>query len=1254
MLYILLQRWAAVPGGAAQGGDISAPRTTRKETQTLDEDLRAHIPRDRRKAIATGQPIPERVKGSALFADISGFTPLTEALALDLGPRRGAEELAANLNRIFEAVINDLYAYDGEVLYFSGDAVTCWIAGDDGTRAAAVGLQMHKTISEIGVISTPGGTTVPLALKVGVAAGEASRFVIGDPDIQLIDVLAGGVIDKLAAAEQIARKGEVVVEESALRALGDRLTLAERRFSRDTATSGAVIKEVPVDVTRTALPDQLEPIAREVARQWVLPTVAARLEAGGGVFLGELRTAYPMFVHFDGFDYDGDREAGAKLDAFVRRVQQILAQYGGSLMQLTLGDKGAYLFAMFGSPITHEDDAVRAAAAAFELLDLEGSTHARDIRIGIAGGRLFSGTYGHPLRRAFTCLGDPVNLAARLMGIAPPAGAVASVEVVRSTEDRFAWEDLGVTPLKGKREPVEVARLRERRYRPVERHLRYPLPMVGRDRELGMIRSRLEATSRGERSILGLKAEAGMGKSRLLAQAIKYMQASDLRVALGQAEAFGANTTYLAWRQVWRTLLTLDHQLSDDGQVEKLKRRLGEIEPMFVQRAPLLGGLLGLDIPDSAVTASFDAKLRKTSLESLLAAVLRAEAKKRHLVIILEDLHWIDGPSFDLLEVLTRETDRLPVLFLVAYRPEIDPDFRGRLELLPSFEELALDRLERDMVEQVIRAKLGQQFGGDLAVADELIEVIASRSGGNPFYVEELVNFIRSQEVDLSDPRSIRDLELPESLHALVLSRVDSLESAPRAALKVASVVGREFDPPTLEGVYPDLGTLEEIRTQLEKLRQADLVTPDRKEDESWIFRHAITRDAAYESIAFSTRSMLHESAGMYFESGDAAELQLDLLAHHYWHSDNAEKKVEYQRRAGKAAKAAYANSAAIEYFERLAPLLDAGERPPVLVDLGEVLELAGDWGRAEEVEKEALALAQSASDVGQIAWCETALAEVARKQGRYDEASERLDRALTGFQEARDLAGEGRFFHLAGTIAAQQGDLESARTRYEMSLRIRKELDDRSAMASLLSNLGIVAAQSGNLDESYEFHARALDLRSAIGDRWSIGVSKMNLGMNAMRRDHHEEARELFSEARSLGLEVGDSWMVALSEHNLANANRSIGDLAAARQHYARSVEAFSTYGDRWALALLFEDIAMLAAREGEGLPALELVGAADRLRAELETPRAPSLEEQLVDRAIEVDPDLTEEQRSEARRRGMDMELSDAVSLAVACCLF
>lgn len=151
----------------------------------------AYIARDRRRSLATGIPIPDRVHGSAIFADISGFTPLTEALAKELGPQRGAEELTANIGRVFQAVIDELDRFGGDVIYFSGDAITCWIDGDDGMRATACGLAMQEAMGRVGTITTPGGSTVQLAVKVAVAVGKARRFLVGDPDIQRIDVLAG-------------------------------------------------------------------------------------------------------------------------------------------------------------------------------------------------------------------------------------------------------------------------------------------------------------------------------------------------------------------------------------------------------------------------------------------------------------------------------------------------------------------------------------------------------------------------------------------------------------------------------------------------------------------------------------------------------------------------------------------------------------------------------------------------------------------------------------------------------------------------------------------------------------------------------------------------------------------------------------------------------------------------------------------------------------------------------------------------------
>src|SRR5919201_58495 len=171
----------------------------------------AYIPIDRRISILTGERLADRTWGSALFADISGFTPLTEMLASQLGPKRGAEELTRQLDIIYGAVIDQIDRYHGSVIGFAGDAITCWFDGDDGLRATACGLAVQQVMAKFAEVKTPSGGTVSIAIKVAIACGPVRRFLVGDPNIQYIDALAGATLDRMAAAEHHAAKGEVVV-----------------------------------------------------------------------------------------------------------------------------------------------------------------------------------------------------------------------------------------------------------------------------------------------------------------------------------------------------------------------------------------------------------------------------------------------------------------------------------------------------------------------------------------------------------------------------------------------------------------------------------------------------------------------------------------------------------------------------------------------------------------------------------------------------------------------------------------------------------------------------------------------------------------------------------------------------------------------------------------------------------------------------------------------------------------------------------
>jgi tetratricopeptide (TPR) repeat protein len=376
-----------------------------------------------------------------------------------------------------------------------------------------------------------------------------------------------------------------------------------------------------------------------------------------------------------------------------------------------------------------------------------------------------------------------------------------------------------------------------------------------------------------------------------------------------------------------------------------------------------------------------------------------------------------------------------------------------------------------------------------------------------------------------------------------------------------------------------------------------------------------------------------------------------DIVAHHFWHSDNVDKQRRALRVAGDAARDTYANVIAIEHFRRLAEVTDGSERAQALLDLAAVLELTGDWAGAEQTATQARELSVAEGDAGRVGWCDVALAETARKHGRYDDAVALLDRAAESFTAEADDAGLARVLHLQGTIAAQHNDLAGARQFYEASRQRRERLGDRSGLAALLSNLGVVAEYEGDYRSAAEHHEQALELRRELGDRWAIAVSYTNLGMIAVHEGRYADARDLFDESMRLNQAVGDNWMVAIAHHNLGNANRGLGEQATARRHYATSLASYREYDDRWALAFLLEDIALLASAD-DAMLALELVGAADALRAEIDAVRPAALDEQLGAALEEHVGVLPAAERTAALERGRTRSTADALDLAAAYC--
>ncbi len=1225
------------------------------------ESPSAYIPMDRRQAIVRGDELPNRTKGAALFADISGFTPLTEALLKAYGPKRGPEELTRQLNRIYDALVTQAHRYGGSVIAFSGDAITCWLDGDDGLRATACGLAMQEVMGQFAAIEIPSRPTTSLAMKAAVAAGPVRRFEVGDPDIQHIDVLAGVTLDRMATAEHQAEKGEVVVGPEVVTQIDDKIDIVEWRYDHETDQHFGVVSrlldETQVQIDAILQPDaSFEELDEAHTRPWLLPPVYERLRAGKGDFLAELRPAVSLFLSFGGIDYDGDEAAGDKLDAYICWVQNVLVRYEGYLLQLTIGDKGSYLYSAFGAPVAHEDDAVRAVSAALELRTLPPKLNfINKVEIGISQGQMRTGAYGGTMRRTYGVLGDEVNLSARLMQAAEPGQILAKDIIRRATGDTFIWESLPPLKVKGKSEPVNafsVGGLKIHQALHLQ-ELSYALPMVGRETELTLAEQKMTGVLAEQGQIIGITAEAGMGKSRLVAEVIALATKRDLIGYGGECQSYGTNISYLVWRPIWQAFFNLDPTWDLDDQISELESWLELIDPALVPRLPLLGTVLNLSIPDNDLTSTFDAKLRKTSLESLLVDCLRSHARITPLLLVFEDCHWLDPLSHDLLEVIGRAIVDLPVMMVMAYRPtDVDRLQASRVEQLAYFTEIRLVDFTPQEAERLIGLKLEQFFGDQTDVPPTLLERITTRAQGNPFYIEELLNYLQDQNFDPHNSKALKQLDLPTSLHSLILTRIDQLTEHQKSTIKVASVIGRLFEAAWLWGMYPDLGEPEQIKTDLEALSKLDLAPMDKPEPElAYIFKHIVTQEVAYESLPFATRAMLHGQLGQFIEQhySDKLDRFVDLLAFHYDRSTNEDKKREYLRKAGEAAQAEYANAAAVDYYQRVLPLLLAEDQVGIMLKLGEVEQLVGRWEEAAELYKTAMALAERLGDQSSEAWSQLALGDLLRYQGQFFEASEWLEKAQSTFGKLGDQSGVARVLHIEGTLAAQQGNLENAQTLWESGLSIRRQLTDKSGVASLLNNLAIVANNQDDYEKSLTLHEEALALRWEVGDEWMISDSLNNLGVLYVDMGDYNAARSQLEVAIELRRKVGDRWRIANSLNNLGNVTRVQGDYEAARALYEESLIINRELGDSWAIAYLLEDIGGLAALQQQTERALRLIGTAAVLRETINSPLSPAEQdklERLIGPARQI---LGESRTAAAEAEGRAMSLEQAITDAL-----
>jgi TOMM system kinase/cyclase fusion protein len=630
------------------------------------------------------------------------------------------------------------------------------------------------------------------------------------------------------------------------------------------------------------------------------------------------------------------------LRAVVRAYQdtcaRVIARYDGHIAQY-LGDG---LLVYFGYPQAHEDDAQRAVRAGLGMIEAMGQLNTRltqeqevclAIRLGVHTGLVVVGEVGDSSRQEQLALGETPNLAARLQGIAAPNTLVISTATRQLLGGFFACEPLGASLLKGFAQPLEVYQVL---YESMARSRLEAAgstgltPLVGREQEMALLRERWAQVKEGLGQVVLLSGEAGIGKSRLV-QVLKEQVATEPQAWLTPCQCspyYQNSALYPMIDLLERVVLQFDREETPQQKLSKLEGHLVQYGLPLAEAVPLYAALLSLPLPaDYAPLHVSPEQHKQKTLQALLTTVLRIAAQ-RPVLFVMEDLHWVDPTTLEFLSLLVDQGPTAPILALFTFRPDFSPPWTGRSHLT----QVTLPRLPRRQA-----AEMTGRVAHGKALPAEVLEQVVAKTDGVPLFVEELTKMVlesgllqeREERYELTDP--LPPLAIPATLHDSLMARLDRLATV-KGLAQLGATLGREFSYGLLQAVSPwDEATLQR---GLQQLVEAELLYQRGLPPQAtYLFKHALIQEAAYQSLLRSTRQRHHQRIAQVLEARfpETVEAQPELVAHHYTEAGLSAQAIPYWQRAGQRALERSAHLEAVAHLtqglEALAALPDSPER---------------------------------------------------------------------------------------------------------------------------------------------------------------------------------------------------------------------------------------------------------------------------------------------------------------------------------------
>jgi class 3 adenylate cyclase/tetratricopeptide (TPR) repeat protein len=885
----------------------------------------------------------------------------------------------------------------------------------------------------------------------------------------------------------------------------------------------------------------------------------------------EITVLFADAVNFTHLSVSLDAEAiFGLINDLLSRLVECVHRYDGMVDKFT----GDGLMAVFGAPIAHENDpelAMRAAldmqraATEFESIAREKLGAPLQIRVGVHCGPAVAGVLGAQQQVAYTVIGETVNLAARLQAMARPGGILASARVFQQTRAFFNFQTAGAIQVKGFDQPIAVYEAIGDRAEPLPTRGIAGVSRIflGHDGELQQLRDLAAAFfDDGHGRCAIIQGEAGMGKSRLVTEWLSLPMPGPAVIWRGHGLPYTVGIGYAAFRSLMQDALRAYSS--------------GEAWDAHVTPAlrPFLRQMLGMSLTADEQIAFRN--LEPERIKQLIALAFRewllGEAHARPVILIIDDFHWADDLSRDLLQSIAQLVDEAPLVLCVMAR--LQPDKPLRLDGPPTDQVLAAPiRLQIDL--KPLSARDSRALLGHLVnlndLPESIINTILARSEGNPFYIEEFVRVLIEKDVlrpgdgqwRVASAVELQSIEIPTSLSGLMMTRVDRLPQDLQQVLRSAAVLGLQFPTRLLEEVERRLHGTASVQPQVERLIDMGMLEERHEgQDLTYAFSHILAQETIYNSLLHSQRPALHRTAAESVEHLYADNLvdQSEVLMLHYDRARVREKAMRYAVQSGDRARARFANREAIEYYSRALQLSQhlsgyEAARWRAAIGLGEVEQLIGEYEEATAFYQATLEEWRDAGPEDR-AWAMLKLAQVWDKRGNLQEAQEWLRQALAQLDRVRGAKPELRaqVYSDLGWLSLRRGDLTAAKEWLEQGLALIRDSEHYGVLSSILNRLGAVYYNHSEWQQAADYVERAIELRERLGDVVGYARSLNNAGILKQASGDWDGALANYWRAVEMHERIGEVEGLAQACTNIGVVYTDRGEWSKAEENLKRS----------------------------------------------------------------------------------------------------